>query len=88
MGKPVVGCRAGGMPEIIEDGGNGFMVTPSDVTGLSIALDRLICDPSLRERMGARGREIFLERFTAERMASGSAALLDAASANFTRRGP
>ena len=31
-GKPVVGTRAGGIPEVVEDGVTGFLVVPRDPT--------------------------------------------------------
>jgi glycosyltransferase involved in cell wall biosynthesis len=86
-GKPVIGCNAGGMPEIITDGDNGFLVPPGDAMALAGAIDRLVRAPSLRAAMGARGREVFLERFTSARMAAQSIPLIDAARRNFKMRG-
>lgn len=67
--KPVVGCAIGGMPSIIEDGVNGFLARPDDVDSLADALRRLIHNGPLRQEMGVRARALFLERFTARRMA-------------------
>jgi len=63
LGKPVIGTRTGGIPEIIEDGRNGFLTEPNDATSLARAIERLLNDPELRERMGRNGRTRFEERF-------------------------
>jgi len=51
-GLPVVVTRTGGLPELIVDGGNGFVVEPGDVEGLVRAITTLLHDPKLRESMG------------------------------------
>ncbi len=72
--KPVVACRAGGVPEVVEDGATGLLVEPGDVDGLRDALARLIADPALRRAMGRAGRVRFEERFTAQAAAARTAA--------------
>jgi hypothetical protein len=62
--KPVIGCRAGGMVELIEDAGNGFLAEPDDTASLSKAIEKLIMDPALRKRFGERSRQLYQERFT------------------------
>jgi glycosyltransferase involved in cell wall biosynthesis len=54
-GLPVVITRVGGMPEVVEDGVHGFVVSPGDVDGLVQALNKLLSDISLRQKMGAEG---------------------------------
>ncbi len=63
--KPVVGCRAGGMPEIIVENETGLLAEPGDASSLLACLERLLADAGLRERLGQRGREVYEERFTA-----------------------
>jgi len=63
MGKPLVGSAIGGIPEIIEDGQNGFLVEPNNVGALAAALERLLADPALCRRMGQEGRRRFEEYF-------------------------
>ena len=63
-GRPVVTTDMPGCREIVEDGVNGYLVTPGDVVSLADALEKLINDPLLRARMGRAGREMVLERFT------------------------
>lgn len=55
-GKPVVATRTGGIPEVIDDGMNGFLVEPGDIDGLAERVMRLMSDPALRRRMGEAGR--------------------------------
>jgi glycosyltransferase involved in cell wall biosynthesis len=50
---PVVGTRAGGIPEIIEDGKTGFLVEPEDIRALSKAILDLLSNENLRIQMGA-----------------------------------
>jgi glycosyltransferase involved in cell wall biosynthesis len=74
--KPVVGCRAGGMPEVIADGVTGLLAEPGDAASLRGCLERLIADPALRARMGAAGRRRYEERFTPDRMIDALVAFL------------
>lgn len=56
-GKPVVGCAAGGVPEIVQDGMQGVLVPPEDPLALAGALRALAADPERRRSMGERARE-------------------------------
>lgn len=67
-GKPAVGGAAGGVPEVIKDGFNGFLVPPDDVDALIEKMLLLLSDKDLRERMGAQGRLWVEEFFTKEHM--------------------
>jgi glycosyltransferase involved in cell wall biosynthesis len=53
FGKPVLATRTGGIVDVIEDGVNGLLVEPGDVLELSAALERMLGDDDLIERMGA-----------------------------------
>ncbi len=57
-GLPVVATRVAGIPEVVRDGVNGFLVPPSTVAPLAERLATLAEDPSLRAAMGRRSREI------------------------------
>jgi len=83
-GKPVIGCNAGGMPEVVSNGVNGLLVEPGDIQQLSDAILKLATDHDLRQRMGVAGKKIFEEKFTAELMAEESVALYDLAKVNFS----
>ena len=55
-GLPSVVTRVGGMPEVLDDGGQGCLVPPGDPGALGAALGRLVADPALRARLGAAAR--------------------------------
>lgn len=57
-GVPVVALAAAGVPEIIEDGGNGFLVAPDgDPQVFARRLEQVLADGDLRRRLGARAHE-------------------------------
>ena len=53
---PVVAPRVGGLPDVVGDGSEGFIVPPSDEAALAERLARLILDPALRRAMGENAR--------------------------------
>jgi glycosyltransferase involved in cell wall biosynthesis len=55
-GKPVVATRVGGVPDLVEHGVHGLLVSRRDPQGLARAVVRLLRDPDLRTRMGEAGR--------------------------------
>jgi glycosyltransferase involved in cell wall biosynthesis len=55
-GKAIIASRTGGIPEAIEDGVEGLLVEPCNITQLSDAIKRLIYDSPLREELGRNGR--------------------------------
>ena len=55
-GTPVVANAVGGIPTLVEDGVQGFLVEPGDVEGLADRIDRVLDDRALGRRLGARGR--------------------------------
>lgn len=71
VGKPSVGTDTGGIPEVIKDGYNGYLVPAGDSTMLADAILKLIRDPILRKAMGEKGRELVAGNFTATAMAKG-----------------
>lgn len=62
-GLPVVITPVGGIPDVVEDGRNGLLVPPGDVPALAAALNCLLDDAALRERMGAANRQKALAEF-------------------------
>jgi len=62
-GRPVVAYRAGGLPEIIEDGVSGRLVPRGDVDGLTRAVRDLLDDETAAHRMGRAARERVEQRF-------------------------
>jgi hypothetical protein len=65
VGLPIVALATTEMPTVIENGVSGILDT--DVGRLIDAMRSLIADPGLAREIGARGREIALERFSLER---------------------
>lgn len=55
-GRPVVGSRVGGIPEMVVDGETGRLVPPRDPHSLARALGRLEVEPELRKRMSTAAR--------------------------------
>ncbi|HEX6434065.1 MAG TPA: glycosyltransferase family 4 protein, partial [Gemmatimonadales bacterium] len=55
-GLPVVGSNVGGIPELIEHGVNGLLVTPGNPGALAQAIQYLADDPELRSEMSVRNR--------------------------------
>jgi N-acetyl-alpha-D-glucosaminyl L-malate synthase BshA len=65
---PVIATRVGGIPEVVEEGGSGYLFEIGDIPGMADAARRILDDKSERERLGARGRAIAVERFAAEKI--------------------
>ena len=62
--KPLVGTSHGGIPEIVKDGQNGFLVPENNPQALADALVRLVSDERLLQQMGAEALRIARTRFT------------------------
>jgi glycosyltransferase involved in cell wall biosynthesis len=56
MGRPVVGTRVGGMPEVIEHERTGLLCPPKDAEALAQAVTRLLDDPALARTLGENAR--------------------------------
>jgi L-malate glycosyltransferase len=76
-GKPVVGTRTGGIPEVVEEGVTGLLVEPRDPQSLADAITTLLKDEGLRTRMGAAGLARVREQFTVDRMVAGTLAVYE-----------
>jgi hypothetical protein len=74
-GKPVVGCRAGGVPEVVTDGETGLLAEPGNIEDLRGKLIRLLRDPALRARMGGAARARVQAHFSRTTLARRSAEL-------------
>ena len=55
-GKPLVGSRMGGIPELVEDGKTGILFEAGNVDELTSVLDKLMASSKLRKQMGDAGR--------------------------------
>lgn len=62
MGKPVVASDVNDMPDILQ--GGGLSVQAGNVTALAAAIAELATSPERRQRLGAIGRQRFLQNFT------------------------
>jgi len=62
-GLPVVTSNRCGMPYMVRDGESGFLVDPNNPDDIARRLGQLLNDDELRRSMGAKGREIALDRF-------------------------
>jgi glycosyltransferase involved in cell wall biosynthesis len=69
-GLPAVASNVGGMPEIVQDGENGFLVPAGDAAALARALHRLMGDADLRLRLGRAARHTVAEHYGLERFRS------------------
>lgn len=75
-GLPVIGAKTGGMPEIISDGYNGFLVHPNDPIILAQKIEKILFDANLRNKFIKNGHSTVAEKFTAEKQFAGFHALL------------
>jgi glycosyltransferase involved in cell wall biosynthesis len=67
-GRPVVVTSVGGVPDVVAEGVDGFLVEPGDTVALADRLERLATDDRLRAQFGARGRARALSRYSVERL--------------------
>jgi glycosyltransferase involved in cell wall biosynthesis len=68
-GLPVIATRVGAIPEIIEDGSEGFLVEPGEVSVLTDRISQVIGDSALQREMSRRARDRYERDFTAARFA-------------------
>ena len=64
--KPMIVTEAGGMPEIIKDGINGFVVPVKDFESLASRVTQLLSNNDLRNRLGYTGRDMVERHYTKE----------------------
>lgn len=55
-GVPIIGARAGGIPEAVDDGVNGYLIEPADIQAIVDSVLSLLHDPEKRRRFGRAGR--------------------------------
>lgn len=65
---PVVAARAGGIPEVVEDGKTGFLTAVGDTEEMAARILQLVQDDGLRQRMGRASRARALSAFPEERV--------------------
>jgi glycosyltransferase involved in cell wall biosynthesis len=64
QGRPVIANRIGGLTEIINDGGDGFLVSSDDPHEMARAILRVLDNPKDSGLMGDSGRERLLREFS------------------------
>lgn len=76
-GTPVITTNvAGCVPDLVEDGGNGFVFSARDVPALTSAMRQFLKNPGLRKRMGAHCKNL-IQSFSPESWAAGVVEALD-----------
>ncbi len=78
-GKPVIGTCVGGIPDLIQDGFNGYLAPPDEVAPLADRIAYLLAHPDQAAGMGARGREFVAETFSTEKYVAGYRRVFEAA---------
>jgi glycosyltransferase involved in cell wall biosynthesis len=78
---PVIASSIGGIPELVTDGVDGFLVAPGDVACLAGAMRRVMSDTALAARLGEAARRTVAQRFSRERHLEGLIASYRAAGA-------
>jgi len=73
-GTPVVASHVGGLPYVVEDGQTGLLVPDNDPAALAERLWRVLNEPGLRQRLGARAHEV-AQGYSWRRVAEAHAAL-------------
>lgn len=68
-GKPAIGFKLDGTPEVITNGETGYVVTPKSIPEVEAAVLKLLDDPDLRHKCGEQGRKKVAEQFDWHRMA-------------------
>lgn len=74
-GVPLIGGRAGGIPEIVHPGVNGELIEPGDAVGLAAAMVDVLSSSERRRAYSEAGRELVLARFSIDAMVRGNLAV-------------
>ncbi len=69
-GLPLVSTRVGGIPDIVVDQRNGFLVEPGDVDALKDSIAVLADSVKLRREMGSEGMQLVARAFSTEAVAA------------------
>jgi len=77
LGVPVVATRAGGIPEIIQDGKNGLLAENRNPASIAAQTIRMLREPELRARCIAAGRQTIAGRFSVSRLVADTVAVYE-----------
>lgn len=70
-GKPVVASNIGGVNELILDGESGYLVPPGDTHALARAINNIISNPVLAQKMASAGKTAVTRNYSADKMIAG-----------------
>lgn len=70
VGIPIVASNISGIPELVENGVSGFLISPGNINELAERISCLINDDLLREEMGVAARKVVLDNFNLESSAT------------------
>jgi glycosyltransferase involved in cell wall biosynthesis len=77
-GRAVVATDAGGIPDLVSDGVEGLLVPPAEVSALAAALERVLSDRELAERLGTAARRRYADlHWTPQQLATAMRELVD-----------
>ncbi len=74
---PIVATEVGGVPDLIEDGVHGLLVSPGDPVAMADAIERLLSEPAFAKSLGSRARVRRREEFDLDVMVGNVEALYD-----------
>ena len=75
LGRPVVAAAVGGVPELVDDGANGLLVSTRKPADFATAIHRLLDDKAFAAALGERARERVRREFSIDRMVQSYRAL-------------
>lgn len=67
---PVVASKVGGLPEVVTDGVDGYLVEPRNIEKMALCAESILADESIRREMGKRAREKAHANFCSNRIIS------------------
>ena len=86
-GIPIIASRVGGIPEIVHDGLNGYLVEAGDVGGMAGRVTKILAEPEKARRLGSAGLKMVQSRFSIGAMVNGNLSVYrDVLSNKKTRR--
>jgi len=80
-GVPVIGARAGAIPEVVKDGETGLLVKPLDPVSLADGIETLARNPERRKKMSQQATARVTEMFTLKQSAANTLKIYDSLSA-------
>ena len=65
VGKPVIATAVEGVPELVENGETGLLISPKDVAATAASLLQLLASPEKRKQLGRNAHEKVISNFNA-----------------------